>query len=280
MMLKTQVIQSHRQPLPASWYQPCLASVQDWAALNNFDYVFVGDALLDALPVQVRAKTRSQPVIAADLGRLLMMQQALQQGWDRVVWFDADTLVVTPEALHLPAADHAFGREVWIQHAAGTAASAADDASKPRRLRVFRKIHNAFMCFSRGNPVLDFYLHAATRLVLLHDGPMAPQFIGPKFLATLHNLLQFPVLESAGVLCPLVITDLLAVGSAAAGERVATDALAMFAQCSEVVPAALNLCGSLVSSGELSNRQMSALIQRLLADPQLLAGPAGQGCGG
>lgn len=267
MLPKTLVIQSHRQPPPACWYQPCLASVRQWAQANAYDYRFLNDALFDLLPADLREKTRSQPVIAADLGRLLALQDALREGWDRVVWFDADTLVIAPERLCLPDSDYAFGREVWIQQAAAVSAGNATARSAP--LRVYKKIHNAFMCFTSTNPVLDFYLHAAQRLVLAHEGAMAPQFIGPKFLATLHNLLRFPVLEEAAVLCPLVAEELLAQAAGVDSTRTETDALRLFRQHSEA-PAALNLCGSMVQAGELTDSQMGALIDLLLAQPRLL----------
>lgn len=257
-MSRTQVIQSHRQPLPATWYQPCIDSVRQWSELHGYEYRWLGDELFDLLPVELRRKTAAQPVVASDMARLAAMREALSAGYERVVWFDADTLVIAPEQLQLPEADHAFGREVWVQHSMRGVEKVTADVS-PDRLRIYDKIHNAFMCFSAGNPFLEFYLYAAQRLVTGHQGPMVSQLVGPKFLATLNNLLQLPVLESAGVLCPLVLKDLLA-GSADGA------ALQLFRRHSRVTPAALNLCGSMVADGSVDDADMAALVERLLSD--------------
>lgn len=245
--------------MPADWYQSCVDSVRDWSQRRGYEYLWLDDAMLHMLPEQLRRKTAQQPVVAADLGRLRALQQGLEQGFDRVVWIDADTLIIDPERLQLPDVDHAFGREIWIQHATRGNEKIAPGALSPDRLRVYDKIHNAFMCFSRGNPFLDFYHYAAERLVSAHQGPMVSQFVGPKFLATLNNLLDLPVVEEAAVLCPLVARDLLSEG----GHRTA---LQLFRRHSTKAPAALNLCGSMVKNAELNDADMRALVELFVSD--------------
>lgn len=247
-MSKVLVIQSHRTPLPASWYQHCVDSVRAWADAHGFAYRWLDDALFDPLPVDIREKTAKAPVVAADLGRLYALQAGLTEGYDCVVWVDADTLVLNATNLRLPAADHAFGREIWVQEAGA-------------KLKVYRKIHNAFMCFRQGNSVLEFYLFAAQRLLRRHNGPMVPQLIGPKFLTVLHNIVDFPVLETAAMLSPVVIGDLL-------GRH--TGALRRFREAIEVTPAAVNLSGSMVLKGELADADMVAVIELLRREPALL----------
>ena len=242
------VIQSHRSPLPAPWYRQCVDSVEAWAASWGFAYRWLDDALFDPLPVEIREKTTRQSVVAADLGRLYALQAALAEGYDCAVWVDADTLVLDPSALVLAETGHAFGREIWVQETAG-------------KLKVYRKIHNAFMLFRQGDPVLAFYLFAAQRMLRRHDGPMVPQLIGPKFLTMLHNVIDFPVLEMAAMLSPAVIDDLLG-GKSAALQR--------FKQASEVPPAAVNLSGSMVATGRLTDADMVAVIELLQRAPELL----------
>ncbi len=247
------VIQSHRSPLPAPWYDACIASVSSWAAGRGFAYRWLGDELFAPLAAELRARLAARPVIASDLARLLSLRSALEEGFAAAIWMDADTLVLRPEALEVPPSDHAFGREVWVQQSA------------KGRLRSYEKIHNAFLKFAAGNPVLEFYIYAASRLLERHRGPMVPQLIGPKFLATLDNIIEFPVLEEAAVLSPLVIEDLLAGGG---------PALELFLAGSRAAPAAVNLCGSMVAAGELSDEQMSAVISLLTAAPEcLVRGP-------
>lgn len=260
-MANVQVIQSHREPLPASWYRICIDSVRDWSALHGYDYRWFDDELFQLLPRELQRKTTDRQVVAADLARLRALRQSLERGYERVVWIDADTLVIAPDRLLLRDVDHGFGREIWVQEGGRDTSSGNQSAG---RLRVYDKIHNAFMMFSRGNRLLDFYSYAAERLVRRHRGDMVPQLVGPKFLATLHNLLDLHVIEEAGVMCPLVAGELL-------GIKADQGALARYLERSNVAPAALNLCGSMVRSEQLSDHDMERLISLLQQRPDLLA---------
>jgi hypothetical protein len=85
---------------------------------------------------------------------------------------------------------------------------------------------------------------------------MPPQFIGPKLLTALHNIAFCPVMESAGMLSPAVIRDLLA------GEGKALD---LFYQKSPVALAGANLSSSLTAGEGLTNADIETLIQLLLS---------------
>ena len=251
------VLQSHREPLPAAWYGTCIDSVRDWAALRGYSYRWMGDELFDPLPAALVDKTRTQRAITADLGRLYALEQTLASGYEMAVWVDADVYVHAPQRLELPDVSHAFGREVWVQ----TPRESVQEGNSTSELRVFTKVHNAFMQFRAGDPLLSFYRHAAERILERHSGRLVPQLIGPKFLATLHNLLDFPVIETAAVLSPAVIADI---------ERGGGPALDLLRQHSLQPAAAVNLCGSLVSRGELSDAQLLTAIERLARNPDLL----------
>lgn len=242
-MSDTLVIQSHRAPLPYPWIGRCLASVRDWCAQNGYDYRFLDDALFAAVPEDLRERTRGQPVIATDLARLLVLREALRADYHTVIWLDADMLVIDPAAFVMPAEDFAVGREVWVQ------------PDGQGRLRVYRKVHNAFLLFRRGNAFLDFYADTAQRLLTLNRGTMPPQFIGPKLLTALHNVAQLPVLESAGMLSPPVCRDILAGGGAA---------LDLFLAHSSRPVAAANLCISSCERRDLAAAQMEGVIDALL----------------
>ena len=241
-MTDTLVIQSHRQPLPLPWILPCLDSVRNWAKFNHFDYRFTGDELFNPVPVELLEKTDQQMVIATDLARLYALQKGLQQGYKTVVWCDADFLIFNPEQFVLPETNYALGREVWIQ------------GRSDRRLKAYKKVHNAFLMFRNGNSFLDFYTDTAERLLRLNSGPMPPQFIGPKLLTALHNIVMCPVIESAGMLSPLVIKDLLKGGGKAHD---------LFMQKSTDEIYAVNLCGSLVEQERISESDMFELIDLL-----------------
>ncbi|MDH3858826.1 MAG: hypothetical protein OEV07_12600, partial [Gammaproteobacteria bacterium] len=192
-MPTTLVIQSHRDPLPYDWLQACLDSVANWAQRNRFERHFLNDEIFDLIEPALVGKIGAQTVIASDLARLKILQQRLAQGYDQVIWCDADFLIFDADRFLLPDSDFALGREVWVQR---------EDSGQ---LRSYKKLHNAFLMFSRDNHFLDFYCDTAERLLRQHQGRMVPQFIGPKLLTALHNIGHFPVMEAAGMLSPLVM---------------------------------------------------------------------------
>lgn len=236
------VVQSHRSPLPRPWISRCLESVRDWCTANEYDYRFIGDELFDFVPAALLEKTRQQPVIATDLARLILLKDALSSGYQTVVWMDADFLIFNPSVFRLADGACALGREVWVQQ---------DGQGK---LKAYKKIHNAFLMFRKGNSFLDFYADTAQRLMSENRGTVPPQFIGPKLLTALHNVARLPVLESAGMLSPLVIKALLAGGG---------HALDLFVRQSPQPVAAANLCISSCERDEVTDAEMGRLIDTL-----------------
>ena len=243
-MSATLVIQSHRVPLPCAWLQPCLDSVANWAQVKGYDYRFVDDQIFDLLEPGLAEKLQGQPVIASDLARLKSLQQGLAEGYACVVWCDADFLIFNTDEFILPETDFALGREVWVQ------------PGEHGNLRPYVKVHNAFLMFRQGNHFLDFYADTAERLLRLNQGRMSPQFIGPKLLTALHNIAFCPVMETAGMLSPAVMHDLLA----GAGE-----ALDLFHRKSPAALAGANLSSSLTEREGLTDAHMESLIQLLLS---------------
>jgi len=242
-MPATLVIQSHRDPLPFEWLRPCLDSVTSWAQDNQFEVRFLGDEIFDLVEPDLLEKIGARSVIASDLARLKILQQGLVEGFDRVIWCDADFLIFDPAQFLLPDTDFAVGREIWVQR---------DNSAN---LRTYKKVHNAFLMFRRGNHFLDFYCDAAERLLRLNRGRIAPQFIGPKLLTALHNIIQCPVMEAAGMLSPLVMRDLIE-GQGAA--------LSLLREQSPCALAGANLSSSLTEREEFSEAEMEVLIHQLI----------------
>ncbi|OUS13809.1 hypothetical protein A9Q89_02210 [Gammaproteobacteria bacterium 53_120_T64] len=261
-MHNTLIIQSQRQPLPDPWLATCIDSVKHWAQEQGFDYQFIGDALFDTLPPWVMEKTRVQKVIATDLARLKCLQNFLTAGYQRVVWLDADFLIFAPADFQLPNVgelpeSYALGREVWVQP---KNAGQEPANNKTIRFKAYKKVHNAFLLFDaqfgQRNSFLDFYASHAERLLEQISGSMPPQFIGPKLLTALHNVVQCPVQENAGMLSPWTINDLLAGGG---------PALTLFRAKSPQPLAGANLCSSLETSDALPDRAMEKVVAQLLA---------------
>ena len=241
-MSQTLVLQSHTQPLPAKWLESCIKSVKVWADQNKFDYQFIGDELFDYVPKKLLEKTRNQRVIATDLARLKIIQEYLQKDFSTVIWCDADFLIFAPDRFILAQDSYAVGREVWIQQ------------NEKQKLSAYVKVHNAFMMFRRGNAFLDFYADTAERLLTLNNGPMPAQFIGPKLLTAIHNIAQCPVMETAGMLSPVVIKDMA---------RQTGAALNLFRRHSPQPIAAANLCSSLYQRGETNESDIEHCIRNL-----------------
>lgn len=243
-MKDTLVIQSHRSPLPFAWLDSCIESVSDWARQRAFDYRFLGDEIFAALEPGLLDKTRSCTAMASDIARLHALRRNLDAGYRRVVWLDADFLIFAPEDFSLPEADFAVGRQIWVQ------------PGERGRPRVYRGVHNALLMFTRGNALLEFYLVTAERLLHLNQGSMPPQFVGPKLLTALHNIARFPVMETAAMLSPMVIRDLLKGGG---------DALDLWRAESPEPAAGANLCSSLTAREGIEPADMNRLIDLLCA---------------
>jgi len=221
----TLILQSFHADPPA-WIDRCMESVRAWADAAGFSHRVMGDELFDALPGWVRRKTAERAATASDLARAHAMAEALEAGWQRVVWLDADVLIVQPGALTaaLRLQDgYLLGREAWVQ------------PDRRGRLQTHMGVHNAVFAADAGNPFLAFYRHAAERILARHEGSMVPQLIGPKFLTSLDNTMGLPATWAVNMASPRVVADLAAGGGPARDRLLAR---------SGRVPAALNLCHS------------------------------------
>ncbi len=104
------------------------------------------------------------------------------------------------------------------------------------------------------NVFLDFYVETAERLLRQNQDGMPAQFIGPKLFAALHNVCQLPVMESAGMLSPLVIKDLV---------QGRGEALRCFLEHSPAPIAGANLCIFSHERQEVSREEMGQIIDLL-----------------
>lgn len=230
--MRTLVIQSCREDTARGhWLRTCLNSVADWARECGFEYRLLGDEALAEVPGWFRDKTHGRLPIQFDLARLQLIEQALNRGFDRACWIDADVLLFRPEHLRLEYSGCAFGREYWV------------DRDAKGQINVRRNVHNAICAFDAGSVVLGFLRHATLRVIERADpAHIAPQMVGPKLVGALHNIVGFELLESVGGFSPLVLDDLEAGG----GEALRAQQAALCAPL-----AGANLCASLVGSRDL-----------------------------
>ncbi len=229
------------------WLADCMQSVRDWSSDQGFEYRWLDDELFSVLPDTLQPGGAITKVIASDLARLEWARHLLRSAQaDEVLWLDADVLIFSPARLALPQTDHAVGRENWVQR------------DETGRWRCHRKVHNAALFFRADadgrNIFLDFYAENAARLLRQNVGRMPPQFIGPKLLTALHNVVQIPVMESVGMISPGLAEDLLG------GDN---GALSCYQRKSPAPLAAANLCRSSLLNGTLCAADLHALAAAL-----------------
>ncbi len=188
----TIVFQSFRDERSAGMSR-CLASVEAWAKAQGYAYRFLGDELFERVPDWFRERVGGDLLPMSDLARLVVARELLDEGWDRVAWLDADVLVFDPEEFRIDIDhDYAFCREVWLRR------SGAD------KLLVTEGLHNAVCVFARGNPFLDFYIHACESIIHGAEGPVRSHALGPDFLACLADVIGPRTLPDVGLFSPMV----------------------------------------------------------------------------
>lgn len=193
------VLQSYRTSQVPAWINQTLASVRHWAALHGYHYVFTDDAFFDYAPAWVRQRCGTQLFPVTDIARLYYLQAFLDQGYQQVVWVDADVLVFAPHQLDIRQARcHAFSREVMLHRLPGGGIRAAAPG-----------LNNAVMVFGRGSPVLPLYRAAAERcLQQTPPGAITRTQIGPQLLQQLAATLPLARLNNIGLFTPALMQDL------------------------------------------------------------------------
>lgn len=238
-------MQSHRSPSLNKWIERCQKSVRAWADFHHFEYQFFDDELFGYLPSN-DVLQKYNAVVASDLARLRCLR-ALLADYDRVIWCDADWLVMDVERFQPLQSSYAVGREVWV------------DRTQNGKLKAFKKVHNAYLQFDCGNTFLDFYIETAENSLQKNTGGVPNQFIGPKLLTALHNVAGLPVHEQAGMLSPVLAAALLRREGLldqdeyeSLSSHDVNKVIGLFQQRSVAMPLALNLSASCIESGGLS----------------------------
>jgi len=222
---QTLVIQSCSPSQQQSWMAQCLDSVERWSKASYFDYRFIGDEIFEQVPKWYLEKVGKKKPVATDYARLKLLLRALAEGYEQVIWFDADVLIFDQSLRINFKGSCAFGQEVWVQEHEG-------------RMSARRNVHNAVCVFRQECVVLPFLIHAVESVMQRVDPAyISPQMVGPKLLTALHSICSFDLLPEVGALSPDVVAD-ICVGKG--------PALDLLRRKSEVKPKAVNLCASLI----------------------------------
>ena len=119
-----------------------------------------------------------------DLARLYALRQALAEGYERVLWLDADVLVFDPARMSLPDAT-VFAREVLMVGSGG--AVGIKDVS----------INNACMVFRQGDGWLEEYIAQAEALLRDTEPARFTQaMIGPELLTRMDAQKALPTVST------------------------------------------------------------------------------------
>jgi hypothetical protein len=183
----TLVVQSSPAHVPA-WIDRCLATVRAWAPA----YEHVGDELLDLAPgwVHDAAAACGSVLPVTDVARLELIRRRLADGWDRVVWLDADVYVFAPDHLDVEVdADVAVCVERWVTGAPGGG------------LQALPWVNNAALSARRIDELL------AATLDRVRAGGIRPRSLGPDLLTVLHPTSGFGEIGGISVASPHVVRD-------------------------------------------------------------------------
>jgi hypothetical protein len=209
--LKTVVYQSYRRTEVPGWIARCMRTVECWAALKGYDYVFIDDRLFDYVPSWYREKVNGQVQLVSDLARLELAKELLSSGYERTIWMDADLVVFDAESFDITIREeYAFCREIWLEKLEVLRALryGLTSLSWPRRVQALFRVNNAATVFTKANSMLDFYIHACKLLVKNRRGAIPKQEVGTFFLTRLYESLHFPLLTDIALFSPLVMHDI------------------------------------------------------------------------
>jgi hypothetical protein len=185
--MSTIVFQSYRTHDVPAWITRCLASVRGWAEQSGHEYTFLDDRLFDALPHWYSAAVGHRLLPRTNLARLLAARTFLAQGYERVVWVDADVLAFDPGRWTLEPGDEgfAFTREVWFETRWGAPVARSG-------------INNSVFIVAAGNPFLEFCIWAHERIARtnteIHDYATTT-----RLLTDLDRGAPLPIITSVGL---------------------------------------------------------------------------------
>lgn len=244
ILLKTIVYQSYRTHNVPDWISRCMQIVPRWAERHGFEYRFFDDGFFDRVPAWFKQRVNHLVLPMSDLARLLVGQDLLNEGFERVVWVDADVLIfdIDQFSIDVPGTC-AFCKEVWL------------GPNAEKKMQLYSRVNNAVSVFTRESTVLDFYIESAQAFVRHKSSQIGHADIGTQFLSRLHALAHFPLLTNVGMISPWLLND-MAEGPGELTQR--------YMQHTNQPMFAANLCGSMVR-GDVNAQKVERVVRQLLA---------------
>ena len=195
--MNTVVIQSFRSSDVPRYIVECCNSVRSWAQMAGYSYRFFDDTFLDLVPDWYRRKAGPHICVVTDLARLIQAQHLLMNGFDRVVWCDADMLVFRPESLALQVSwTCAYCKEVWVFK---------DEFG---RLSALQKVNNSMCVFTKaGLGHLAEYIDQCYAIVQASPNIASDLSVGTELLTAVHS--SKALISSVGIVSPHLMEAVL-----------------------------------------------------------------------
>jgi len=162
--------------------------------MRGFEYAFYGDEFYDLCGPEYLARVGGNPRSITNLARLEIARIKLAEGYDQVIWFDADVFVFDPDRLIVQTdAGYAFSREVWVTKAPDGSAHLA-----------YTSLHNAAFIFTRQQNDLALFIHIIRHIVMTRAISSNYQ-VGVRLISGLAYSLDIPVITCVGMFSPDLI---------------------------------------------------------------------------
>lgn len=194
------VLQSYRTTDVPRWILHCMHSVKDWARLHGWDYLLMDDQFLNLPPVWVQQHCGDNIYALTDVSRLIWMKQKLDESYRRVIWADADMLIMNASGLGesvIQCQGHTFTRELFLQ------------VQPDSGITIQHGINNAFMLFERDDPILPIYLSHILRQLEAYPPHMVPRTaLGPRLVQQLSHKYPLKALDGIGLFTPAMMKEI------------------------------------------------------------------------
>lgn len=170
-----------------------MQSAKEWAEIQGYAYRFIDDSFFGYVPDWFREAVKGQRHLLSDLARLELARLYLDEGWERVIWVDADIYICDRQGFIIgDEHDHWLCEELWV-------------FIRDNELQFSRRVNNAVLSFSRGNRFLDFYRNACQKIVRSKQGKLRHSEIGTSFLSGIAHLL--PLRKEVAMFSPLLLAE-------------------------------------------------------------------------
>lgn len=189
--MRTLVYQSFRTSDVPEWMSVCMESVKSWVNLHGHSYHFIDDSFFSYAPDWFAKAVNNQRHLVSDLARLELAHKYLGEGWDRVIWVDADVFICDPENFIIDEKEsYLLCREIWMTVREG-------------QVVFSERVNNSVTVFCKNNNFLDFY-RSACETIVRNKQKLAHTDIGTGFLSKLSDVL--PLIKTSVVFSPFLLS--------------------------------------------------------------------------